>query len=153
MFFSSSLNKIRNIHINTQKTNRTKKMPKQSKMRPKKKCTKVPYSLFCLFYSYAWGRGLSWSVVNILSQTPLDRAGFSFSGGYLLEIASWRGSAACIYLSIHSAGTPSGLKLHRPCECFPSLWWFISLLCLEDSVAFESTITYGSNNLSISSST
>jgi hypothetical protein len=91
---------------------------------------------FIVLAKYSLARGLSWSVVNILSEIPLKKTNFSFviadsflaRGGGLYQLSPLR------------AGTLSGLNLYRPCTP-KSLCRFICasiLLCLEDTSSLES---------------
>jgi hypothetical protein len=49
---------------------------------------------------YFWARSLTWSMVNISREISLDKTGFSFAGGYQLQIASWLGVRVHVYLPL-----------------------------------------------------
>ena len=90
----------------------------------------------------------------VVSETPLEKTEFSFAGRYQLQIASWLGIGDHVDLPFlvpgpWLAGT-SADPLHNATvaefTCAPVL------LCLEDTVSLESSITSGSYTLSVSSS-
>lgn len=82
----------------------------------------------------------------------MEKTTSSFISGCQLEITSWLGMGATSTYSFMLVW----LEPVQSCACCPSVCEFICvsfLLCLEDTVSFESSIPHGAQNLCTSSST
>lgn len=94
MFFLSSLFQNKNkrqkwIQIK-QETSDTTGKPKQKSIKAYKECTSLCVWLTCL----------PWNVAHIPSDTPLEKANFSFSRRYQLQIASWIWMRLSVHISV-----------------------------------------------------
>lgn len=93
--------------LSKKKTTETKiykqKITKTKNTQTKQTKTTTELLLWCC--SWAWN--LPWSVVYILSETPLEKGSFSFASGYQVQIASWLGVGA-VFTS--------------PQQCCDSIW-------------------------------
>ena len=87
--------------------------------------------------SYSWAWGMTWSVVDTPSDTPLEKKNlfFSFPSRYQFQISSWMGLELCVTFPFLSAGILSGLNPCRSCVCWHRLYEFTCvsvLFCLGD---------------------
>lgn len=132
------------IKINEQKNNKIKKVFKQSKMIWKVYESTIDHFVLA---SYSWERNLPWDMINISSDTPLEKTDLPFACRYQLQVASWSGVEAHVHFPV------PGRDLHCTCTglmCTASICEFICaevMWCLEDTISLVSSSS-GSYNLS-----
>lgn len=87
--------------------------------------THVKHGVCFVLVHCSWAWGPPWSMVDILSDTPLEKADFPFPSRYQLPIASWLGMGFCL---VSTCAGRSGRYRHSLCVflCAPVL------LCLDD---------------------
>lgn len=72
-------------------------MTKKSKENKMSKTKSNPYGLCIVLGSYSWACGLSWTVADIPSTTPLEKNYFLFSSGYQSQIVPYKLLINCGY--------------------------------------------------------
>lgn len=125
---------------------KTKWNEKPTKIKPQ------AYGVQFVLANYYFSWGLLWGVFDTPSDAPPGKMDFPFLGRYLLQTAPWTevGPSSIQHLDL------SGVNLVSSYACCHNLYKFRCqsvLLFLEDTAALNSSITSGSYNLCVSSST
>lgn len=97
---------------------------------------------------YSWTYDLACSIVDKPSETLLEKDNFSFVSEYQLQAVSWL-DVGPMSISPFQHWDPVWLEPTSPsCHSLCELTCVSDPLCLEDTVSLESSITWGSYNVS-----
>lgn len=136
--------KLRKMKIKASREETSQTKTAKTKQNGTKSSQKYHWVHF-VFMSYSWAWGLPWSVVEIPSETPLEKTDFLCQWEPITD-TFWVRDVTLCQLSTLSAVTLSGLNLYWSWTCSHSLCDSIStpvLLHLEGTGSLEPTITSG----------
>lgn len=123
LFPNKKIKQKQKLKINNNSNNNNKKLdrvPKQKAHQTNKQTNKQQkYRICFLLANYSRAGARPWSVVEILSVSPLEKTNFSFTSRYRLQIAAWSSVGFCVHFpfSNDSIQRYSSWSLHSYTTC------------------------------------